>query len=126
MSILLTVGAFMLAQYLFEHLDEIIEGFLTFARHVMGWASKVLRKFADVLRRGLRKLFVVEVDVSRIPPDIIPKEKLAKAKKIPLGILTDSEGTPLEVDTMFVPTQGMDREFRHHLDEGGGAIELSV
>lgn len=123
MSILLTVGAFMLAQYLFDHLREIIEGFLTFAGHVMGWASKVLRKFADVLERGQR-LFVVEVDASRIPPDIIPKEKLVRAKKISLGVLTDREGNPLEVDTAFVPTQGMDREFQQHLQEGGGAIEF--
>lgn len=126
MSILLTVGAFMLAQFLFEHLSEIIEGFLTFAEHVIGWASKMAHKFADILEKGRRKLFVVEVDASRIPPDIIPKEKLKNAKKVPLGVLTDREGTPLEVDTLFVPTKGMDREFRHHLDEGGGAIELCM
>ena len=122
--VLTLFGCAILAKVLLGNLREIIEGFLTFFGHVMGWAKKMVNKFADLLRRGLRKLFVVDFPAEQIPPGIIPKEKLAKAKKIPLGVLTDSEGTPLEVDTMFVPTQGMDREFRHHLDEGGGAIEL--
>ena len=126
MSLLLIFGAFMLAGYLFENLSEIIGGFLKFVEHVMGWASKMFQKFADVLERGRRKLFAVEVDASRIPPDIIPKEKLKNAKKVVLGVLTDREGTPLEVDTAFVPTQGMDREFRQQLDEGEGAIEFCV
>lgn len=126
MSIIITVGGLILAKFLFDHLCEIIEGFLTFAKHVMGWTSKMFHKFADVLESGRRKLFVAEVDASRIPPDIIPKEKLAGAKKVQLGVLTDREGVPIEVDTTFVPTKGMDREFRQRLDEGGGAIEFCV
>lgn len=109
---------------LFQDVEEIIKGFLTFAKHVMGWANKMFSKFEDFLKNKGGKVLVVEVDADKIPADIISKEQLGKAKKVSLGLLTDKEGNPHKLDTVYVPTEGMDDEFRQHLDEGGGVIEL--
>lgn len=108
---------------LFLDVREIISGFLTFAKHVIGWANKMFSKYEDFLKKG-GKTVIVEVDSDKIPKDIISKEQLAGAKKITLGLLTDKEGTPHKLDTVYVPTEGMDDELRQHLDEGNGVIEV--
>ena len=130
MSVISTISAFLagggmgILISLFKSAREIIEGFLTFAKHVMGWANMMFSKFEDFIKRKNGKVIVVEVDADKIPTDLITKEQLGKATKVSLGLLTDKEGNPHRLDTVYVPTEGMDDEFRQHLDEGGGVIEI--
>jgi hypothetical protein len=81
-----------------------------------------LNKYAAKIRNGW-KMFYVEVDASRIPPSVVPVETLKNAKKVHLGVLTNPQGIPQNVDELFVPSS-VDTTTREHMRDGHGAIEL--
>lgn len=95
-----------------------------FFETVVGWAQRALNKYAAKIRNGW-KVFYVEVDASRIPPNVVPVEMLQNAKKVHLGVLTNPQGIPQNVDELFVPSS-VDATTREHIRDGHGAIELVV
>lgn len=101
---------------------EIWRGFVRFFDVVVAWGQKVYSRFLSKLRQGWR-MYYVEVDASRIPPSVVPTSQLQGAKKVHLGVLSDSSGVPHQVDEIFIPT-AVDAETRQNLREGNGAIEL--
>ena len=136
MAIISTIATFLLGGSvgmlisLFQDVDEIIKGFLTFAKHVMGWVNKMLSKYEDFLSNKSGSPILVEVpineEIEKTLAPVITKEQLDNAKVIHIGALADNEGNIHKIDTVMVPTEGTDDELRVRFNEGGGVIRFSV
>lgn len=111
-----------LAGAIWQGVQIIWNAIVRFVETVVGWAHKMYYQCTEKLKRGW-KLFYVEVDASRIPPNVVPQEMLRNATKVHLGVLTNPQGVPQEVDELFVPSE-IDATTRQHLRKGNGAIEL--
>ncbi len=97
---------------IWEGCSIIICAILKLFDHIYSWAQNLVHTMANKFREGWR-MFVAELDVSEIPPNIIPQEKLRGAKKISLGILTDKQCKPQKIDKAWAhkETDPAAREF---------------
>lgn len=111
-----------LSAAIWQGVKILLDVIVRFLETVVGWAHKMWAKYTEKIRNGW-KLFYVEVDASRIPPSVVPVETLKNAKKVHLGVLTNPQGIPQNVDELFVPSS-VDATTREHIREGRGAIEL--
>ena len=70
-----------------------------------------------------QKLFAVHTEISKIPVDIVPPEKIQSAKEAIMIVISDAEGTPITVEAVLLAAS-FEPSLSEALQEGEGAIEF--
>ena len=70
-----------------------------------------------------QKLFAVHTEISKIPVDIVPPEKIPSAKEAIMIVISDAEGTPTSVEAVLL-AGSFEPSLSEVLQESGGAIEF--
>jgi|GEM_PF-1377685 len=86
---------------LFDSVSVCFRDKIEFVADVLEWAYNLVERCIDKIQEGWR-MYYVDVDVEKIPPSIIPRERLNGYKKLSLGIMTDKDMNPQKVDRVFV------------------------
>ena len=110
-------------QCLFDVVNTIFKTRIEFVADVLGWALNLVERCMDKIQEGWR-MYYVEVDVEQISPHIIPRDRLAGAKKVSLGIMTDKNMNPKKVDRAFVHNE-VDDKLAAQLG-GKGVVEITL
>lgn len=113
------VGA--LARCLFDTVTTLFKIVIEFVADVVDWALDLVDRCWQKIQEGWR-MYYVELDVEQIPPSIIPRERLQGAKKVSLGIMTDKNMTPRQLDKAFVHNT-VDEELNAQMGNKG-CVEL--
>lgn len=113
------VGA--LARCLFEVVTTIFKIVIEFVADVVDWALDLVERCWQKIQEGWR-MYYVELDIEQIPPSIIPPDKLQGAKRVSLGVMTDKNMTPRQLDRAFVHSR-VDKELASQLGNQG-CVEL--
>lgn len=71
-----------------------------------------------------QKVFAVRTEISKIPVDIIPPEKIQGAKEAIMIVISDAEGVPISVEAVLLAC-AFESTLSENLQEGGDAIEFS-
>lgn len=108
---------------LFNVVKTVIKTLIEFVADVVEWALDLVDRCIDKIQEGWR-IYYMEVDVEQIPPHIIPRDRLAGANKVSLGILTDKNMNPKKVDRAFVHNE-VDDELAAQLG-GKGVVEITL
>ena len=113
------VGA--IGRCLFEAVATVFKFIIEFFADVVSWAHDLVHRCWNKIKEGWR-MYYVDIDVEKIPPTVIPRERLAGAKKVSLGIMTDENMNPKRIDKAFVHSTE-DNALREQLGNGG-VVEL--
>lgn len=95
------VGLGKLTCCLFDIVYTVFKCVIELVKDVYKWARELFLRCADKFMDGWRAYYL-EVDVEKIPPTVIPRDRLKGAKKISIGIMTDKNMNPQRVDRVFV------------------------
>ncbi len=108
---------------LFNVVKTVIKTLIEFVADVVEWALDLVDRCIDKIQEGWR-IYYMEVDVEQIPPHIIPRDRLAGAKKLSLGVMTDKNMNPKKVDRAFVHNE-VDDELAAQLGNKG-VVEITL
>lgn len=120
-SICFAVGK--IGRCLFEVVKTIFKYVIELIADVFAWAKELLNRCIDKIREGWR-MYYIDVDIEKIPPSVIPRDRLKGATKVSLGIMTDKAYNPKVVDRAFVHTSE-DNELKMKMGNTG-SLELVV